>query len=706
MKAAQDIRALAARHGIAPDYIDARGATVDVDGDVLRKLLESMGVGEGRGSSAPSRLPPCLVVTARGGQVAVPFATADTGEVVHWRLTLEDGGVRSGESAIQPVDGRPALLLADVPTGYHRLATEAADHTTSLIVTPGQCWLPDHFATGEKSWGVSLQLYLLRSRRNWGIGDFSDLAQLAGQLGALGCDVLGLNPLHQMFLDEPEQASPYSPSDRQFLNVLNIDVESIAEYAQSDEAQALVASPDFREALQACRAADKVDYSAAAALKLAALRLVHATFLDKAAAERVADYRAFVAEAGQPLHRASLFQALRWHFDREHGHSAAPQNWPEGLRSATAPDVEHFASQQQREIDFLDWLQWIADRQLGAASSEAAAAGMRIGLYRDLAVGCDRGGGELWSDPDAFLKGVLVGAPPDILNPAGQNWGLPPFNPVALTEQGYAPFIRLIRANMRYAGGVRIDHVMGLQRLYCIPDGLAGGAYVSYPIDDLVGILALESHRHRCLVVGEDLGTVPEGFRERMADANILSYRVTFFEQAEGGSYIPPDQYPAIAVAVAGSHDLPTLHSWLSGSDIDLRHSLGLYPSNGETELQQKYRADQKSEFLKALQLPEPVQGRAFADAVHDFLARTNSLLAVTQLDDLLDEVDPVNVPGTSTEHPNWRRKYAVELEELHGHGSVRQGLASLTAGRGPGATRARSETRDSEAPGSGTTSP
>jgi 4-alpha-glucanotransferase len=685
----QGIRELAASHGIAPEYIDARGALVRVETEVLRKLLDSMCVrdAEHRAPIASRALPACLVVKSESGEIAVPFKAATAGERLDWRLTLEDGGSRAGRSLLQRVAASPGtppvVLVPNVPPGYHRLEADGWDGATALIVTPGRCWLPEHFADGEKSWGVSLQVYLLRSQRNWGIGDFSDVALLSEQLGALECDIVGLNPLHQMFLDAPEQASPYSPSDRQFLNVLYVDVERIPEFAQSPEAVALVASTPFQEALQRHRAATHVAYAAANDMKLAALRLVHATFLSQATAERGAEFEAFVAAAGEPLRRSSLFQALRWHFHEKPGYSAAPESWPVSLRAAASvgPDV---SSSHQAEIGFLNWLQWIADLQLAAASQSAAAAGMRIGLYRDLAVGCDRSGGELWSDPDAFLKGALVGAPPDILNPAGQNWGLPPYNPSALTARAYAPFINLIRANMRHAGGLRIDHVMGLQRLYCIPEGSppTDGAYVTYPLDDLIGILALESHRHRCLVVGEDLGTVPDGFRERLAEAHILSYRVTFFEQSESGAYIAADQYPGLAVAVAGSHDLPTLKSWLGGTDIDLKHSLGLYPSADETVSQRRYRADQQAAIFKALALEHPVDYRVFADALHTFLGRTSSLVAMTQLDDLLDEVAPVNVPGTSTEHANWRRKYSVGLEELSQSGLVQGAVAKLKAER------------------------
>ena len=678
------LRERAFEAGIAPEYTDARGQIVEVKDDILHKLLASIGEPQSAsGLSIERSLPACLVLRPKAGQVEVPLPKVTKGQPVSWRLALEDGAVRTGSARISgrsATDDSPRLLLDNVPFGYHCLEVDGFEGSTSLIVTPGRCWLPDHFADGQKSWGVSLQLYLLRSQRNWGIGDFSDLAQLAEQLGAMDCDVLGLNPLHQMFLDEPEQASPYSPTDRQFLNVLNIDVEAIPEFSRSPSTHALVDAPAFRDGLAQCRAVAKVDYAMASALKLEPLLLTYQCFVSEATAERRADFETFVAEAGEPLRRSSVFQALRSHFHEHHSHAAAPETWPEQFRSPKSAAVAEFARTHEAEIGFLNWLQWVADRQLKEASLRAAAAGMRIGLYRDLAVGCDRSGGELWSDPDAFLKGVLVGAPPDILNPAGQNWGLPPFNPASLADRAFAPFINLIRANMRYAGGLRIDHVMGLQRLYCIPEGSSppDGAYVNYPVDDLVGILALESHRHHCLVVGEDLGTVPEGFRERMAEANIFSYRVTFFEQSEDGKYASPHEYPELSVAVAGSHDLPTLTSWLEADDIDLRASLALYPSEDEIRNQRDLRASQKSALFEALNLDGSSHGRAFSDAVHEFLGRTSSILAVAQLDDLLDETAPVNVPGTSTEHANWRRKYAIELEQIALQAGLRAGIDRL----------------------------
>jgi 4-alpha-glucanotransferase len=299
---------------------------------------------------------------------------------------------------------------------------------------------------------------------------------------------------------------------------------------------------------------------------------------------------------------------------------------------------------------------------------------MAVGLYRDLAVGADRAGAETWANAAAVVSGAHVGAPPDIYNPAGQNWGLPPFHPRALREEEYASFIQLVRANMRHAGGLRIDHVMGLQHLYWVPEGQkpATGAYVRYPIEDLIGILALESHRQHCLIIGEDLGTVPEGFRERMAESNILSYRVLFFEQEEKTSaFLPPRVYPTLALAVVGSHDLPTFRGWWEGRDLDLKERLGLFLDPAEAPRQRQARECDRSQLLRALRHEGllPPDGDpdipTLARAAHAFLARTPSVLAMAQIDDLTDEADPVNVPATSDEHPNWRRRLSVTLEEL-----------------------------------------
>jgi 4-alpha-glucanotransferase len=681
---------LAAHFGVEPGYRDARGDDHVTTPVTQRRLLGAMGVdadtesaaaislsaAQSAGGSSP--LPAVLVVRSSDGRCAVNLESPGKAGQIAWRVELEYGGQRSGVAkAPSEVHAKTAglqktlrLELGELPWGYHRLHLPEFEASATLVVTPGKCWLPESFHQGIGLWGIAAQLYLLRSERNWGIGDFADLQQFAELSAERGCQMIGLNPLHQMILDSPEQASPYSPLTRLYLNVLYIAVPEAPGYTGATALHELIESDEFQTRLAACRATANVDYSGVVGLKLEALRILHNVFI-KSAPEDRRSFETFRDENFVSLHRTSIFQALRQHFKAE---DSDWHNWPTEYRDAESEAVKRFAEEHAEEIGFLDWLQWVADRQLANAAETAKKAGMAIGLYRDLAVGCDRSGAETWTNPDAFLAGAQVGAPPDIFNPAGQNWGLPPFHPKALREEAYRSFIELIRANMRHAGGLRIDHVMGLQHLYCIPESCnpSEGAYVGYALDDLVGILALESQRHRCLVVGEDLGTVPDGFREKMTDANILSYRVLFFEQDwDDGGFLPPEDYPRLALAVAGSHDLPTLVGWWEGRDIDLKERLGLYPSKDEPPSQRERREQDRTSILEAFRKEGLLQGQGdisteqFAIATHEFLARSGSMLVLPQLDDLFAEPDQVNVPATSLENPNWRRKYRVALEEM-----------------------------------------
>ena len=680
--------ALAAAYGIEAEFRDARGDIKRATDATKRALLAALGISTTDEASAQRRLddderarwsrplPPVIVgrdeiafdailpVLATAVALTVTF---ENGEARRMQVTLRDDAADERRAIDGQTFARRRVSIEDAfPVGYHRLTLESPAAEAALIVAPSRCWLPPDLARGARTWGIALQLYLLRSAHNWGIGDFGDLERLVTLLADRGADVIGLNPLHGLFVDEPENASPYSPASRLLLNVLNIDANAVPGFASCATVQARIAEPQFQARLAAAREAAWVDYTQVVDLKLPVLRALFAEWARDDAA-----FAAFVREGGETLQRSCLFQALHQVF-LERDAVRDWREWPAQAHDPSSPWIAEFAREHRDDVDFFLWLQWIADTQLARAAQ--AAAPMRIGLFRDLAVGADPGGAETWTNQHVIAGEATVGAPPDIHNPRGQDWGLPPFHPHRLREEGYRSFIELVRANMRHAGAIRIDHAMALQHLYWIPRGAAppDGAYVSYPLDDLVAILALESHRNQCLVIGEDLGTVPEGFRERMAAAGILSYRVLFFEtDPRTGAFLEPEQYPELALAVLGSHDLPTLRAWWEAYDIDLKAKLGLYPSpEHERELREQ-RTRERDALCDAIRDQGLLTSKGAMTeetlfrAAHAYLGRTKALLAMAQLDDLSFEVEPVNVPATQDEHANWRRRLSVPLEAL-----------------------------------------
>jgi 4-alpha-glucanotransferase len=410
-----------------------------------------------------------------------------------------------------------------------------------------------------------------------------------------------------------------------------------------------------------------VNYTAVAEMKLKMLRLVHSYFKAAAGTERKRALQAFAQRGGESLRQFCAFQAMRLEND---GNAAGHPL--DGLPAADSPRFIEFAVSRQEQIEFLIWAQWMADSQLSEAARHAEANGIRLGLYRDLAVGSSASGAEVWSNPDTVVRQAHAGAPPDIVNPAGQDWNLPPFHPRALREAAYAPFIELVRANMRYSGALRIDHAIGLQHLYWVPAGQKPdhGAYVTYPFDDLVGILALESQRNHCLIIGEDLGTVPAGFSRKLNERGILSNRVLHFEQdPEFGRFSLPEEYPSLALASIATHDLATLKGWWLGDDIAIREEHHLYPDPLEAERQRGIRQKEKRNLLAALRLEglEPREDNEFNSlcrAVYSFLARSHAAIVMLELENLTGEKSQTNLPGSVT-YPNWRRRYTKSLEEL-----------------------------------------
>jgi 4-alpha-glucanotransferase len=520
---------------------------------------------------------------------------------------------------------------------------------------------------GRREWALAVQLYALRSRRNWGHGDFTDLAQLIALAGKRGAAGIGLNPLHALFIDRAEEASPYAPNSRLFLNPLYIDVEAIAEFPG-------LAAAGLTDAVEALRATETVAYARVAAAKLHGLRLAYDRFRRRAGAARRDDFAAYRAEQGEALLCFACFEVLRRRY-------AEPwPQWPEPWRKPTRAQLDEFHAAHAVECGFHEFMQWVADRQLASCVAAARRAGMPIGLYADLAVGIDPHGADAWSQQDAVLAGVSMGAPPDEYNPQGQDWGLAPLNPHALAEGDFASVRQLMRAAMRHAGAVRLDHVLGLNRVFMVPRGLpaAQGAYMHFPFQQLLRVIAEESLACRCIVVGEDLGTVPEHFRDTVARWGLWGYRVVLFEREHDGRFKPPEAYPAEAVATFNTHDMPSFRGWLSGHDLVVKRGIGVDP--GESDEARAWA----QQMLRAM-LTESAGAYAPDDfaAVATFLGTTPSRLAVVALDDVAGVLEQINIPGTVTQHPNWRRKLPMMIEELDRHaGFARVAEAFAKAGR------------------------
>jgi len=540
------------------------------------------------------------------------------------------------------------------------------------------CYLPEWLEAG-RAWGLAIQLYQLRSARNWGIGDFADLAALARMAAAEGADFIGLNPLHALFLADPARRSPFSPSNRRFLNPLYIAVDELPSF---DPACVLA------DALAAVRATELVDYPAVTALKLGALGCLWQT-----APGDLDELARFRAAGGEALERHARFEAISARMTAE-GHGPGWPRWPEELQDPDSPAVTAFAARHADEIGFHAWLQWLADRQLSAARSAAFDAGTRIGLYLDFAVGEVPDGSSAWSDRQVTVPGVHVGAPPDYFSAAGQDWELAPLSPVAIDATDAAPFRAVIDAATQRAGALRIDHAMALWQLFLMPAGAtpAEGTYVRFPIDAMLTALAEASRANGTVIIGEDLGNVPEGFRDVMESARILSYRILLFERDETG-FIAPDVYPRNALVCLSTHDLPTLQGWWRGDDMSLRAEHGLIAPEAAADQAAARDVERRNllgDLVAAGLITADAARRADLDtapaaivtAVHRHLARTPSRLFAVRLEDLAGERAPVNLPGTVDEYPNWRRKLSVALEDLPGHRLWRDIAAEVRAER------------------------
>ncbi len=651
---------LAKAVGLATSYTDIGGIRHEVSATSLRALLEGLGY-----VASDSGIREALAVfeAKRTTELAPPAVAsfepmpprlelnpqALTGDALEWTLAgegMETGG-RIATADLDIDGGKPLLALPPLSPGYYKLSLRSGANTaeTLLVRASEKAWLPDKPARG---YGLSIQLYEQIGPTSIGLGDFTDLAGLGEAAGAMGAATLGINPLHALFLAAPERVSPYSPSSRLALNPLYLDVRRLP--GIDDALRARFEKPAFLARVRALNAGTLIDYAAASAEKLSLARAAFEGFRRSGGDTAFDEFR---SRASRGIVNWARFETLTIEFGTDLG------TWPAVLRDPESKELERFLAKRQDAYDFHIWLQWQADVQLETAARRARDAGLRIGLYHDLALGADPAGAEVWAGRNDFATALAVGAPPDPLNPRGQNWGFPPLHPQRLVERQLATFIELVRANLHHAGALRIDHVLGLNRLFVIPPGAtpADGAYLRYPLDLMLAVIALESNRARCVVVGEDLGTVPEGLRARLSERGILSLRLLYFEHTETGQPVAPEQYPREALATIGTHDVVPLPGWWRGEDLARMDRLDLWPSEEAKAAAHAARPTERDAlregFLRAGLAG--TEAEPPAAAAYRWLARTPSRLLAIQPEDALEIADPVNVPGTTVEEPNWR---------------------------------------------------
>ena len=573
------------------------------------------------------------------------------------------------------------IKLPQLACGYYTLSAESGGKScfVRLIVAPESVYQPKLLANGGQMNGLTMHLYSLRSERNWGIGDFTDLLNLMKYAAEKKLDFVGINPLHALFTSKPAFASPYSPSSREWLNPIYLDVEKVGAFTYNEQLKNWLAQPKIRQRIAALRITETVTYTAVWACKRDALHMAFNAFEQdtcEAAENERAAFEAFVLEKGKALQGFGLFEALDQYYSRPG--QVGWQSWPSEFHQPDGEAVEKFARSHEREIRFYMWLQWLCAEQLREVNQAAAEYGVKLGIYGDLAVGVARGSADTWLNRQDYCMDLSVGAPPDPLGPTGQNWDLPPLNPLMLKHTGYEKFAHLLRENMSLYGVLRIDHVMALCRLWWVLNGKTAdfGAYVHYDAEVMFAILALESQRNRCVIIGEDLGTVPDEARHLLNRYQVFSYKVMYFSKGWNGFQLP-EEYPEQAITVISTHDVAPLAGYWTGKDLDTMFKLGTLPDAAAFQTALDEREHDKADLLDKLKetgcLGADVQMPAKADetllaALHKYGALSRSKLYAVQLENLLGVIDNLNVPGVTEGYPNWAQKMPVSLEDFLQH--------------------------------------
>jgi 4-alpha-glucanotransferase len=651
----QTLRELAAAAGIETAWRDVHGREQVVSEDSLRAVLAAIGLPAATDADIDSSF---ATLRQERGHNILPLITADVGRPIPlsgdsgpYRITLESGEIVDGFAVLH--EGLLHLPAVRQP-GYHRL--EFNDTTTTIAVAPPRAFTLDDAAGGAKLFGLAVQLYSLRRHGDGGIGDFGALEEFVRHATAQGVDAVAISPVHAQFSADITRYGPYAPSNRAALNVLHI-----AQHTDVPEE-------------------DLIDWPRSAARKLANLRESFKHFHDHAALE------AFRAEAGMGLENHAVFEALAEVLTQQNPAALDYRTWPAAYQDPANPAVARFREESAQAVRFHAYLQYRADLGLAGAQAAAKAGGAKIGLIADLAVGTDHAGSASWSRQDEVLRGLEIGAPPDLINREGQSWGITAFSPRGLRNSGFSAFIDMLRHALRHAGGVRIDHVMGLARLWVIPLGAKSseGAYLRMPEADLMRLVVLESQRHRAVILGEDLGTLPYGFGPKLNEAGIAGLRVMWFER-EGQKFNPPSHWTKTAVAMTTTHDLPTVTGWWEGNDIAWRDRLNM--AGDDAAAREKDRVALWQAFrdsgAAAAAMPDAGDGQAASYAACAHLGAAACTLALLPIEDALSLPEQPNLPGTTTEHPNWRRRLPGDAAAIFGREDVMARLKVLKQARG-----------------------
>ena len=704
------IQALARVFGIEQEYTDNWGRVFKTSPSIMRNILETKGV----------RLDPGLLSTAH--QVVTLTEGSIPSQVpIHMDLTqsfldelrkdglvtvtLQESGIAlmsrpiNNSSMVEEFDKETGLALVPVPVpdnlaiGDHRFLVTVHSETSTysvtleIIVGPAKAYTPRLMEDGQKIVGIAVSLYGVRSETNWGVGDFTDLERIIDwAVDDLGAHFVGLNPLHALFNTCPYNCSPYMPSSRTFCNLIYIDVAKAASRISEKVAHGILNDPSIQETSRKLRESELVDYEGVSSLKIKALRLIFDQFRGASGSPDIkaaySEFERYIELGGESLNRFATFCVLRDFFLAKSPELRSWMTWPEDFQHPGSEDVQRFRERNTVEIMFHEFIQWVCESQLADAQRYALRKGMLVGLYHDLALAVDPDGADSWSTQEYFVRGFSVGAPPDAFAPEGQDWGFQPPNSHQVRMSGFAPFRNSLRAGCKHGGALRIDHVMQIHHLFWIPRGQSAsyGVYVKDFEEDLLNVLAMESATNHTMVVGEDLGTLPFNFRERLIDRGIYSYRVFYFERDENFNQAPYFNYPAGALVSLSTHDLPTFSGFWQGLDIDERLAIGRIKPEEEIAARSE-RTTQKAKIIERLVsdgvLPPEVAHRAWEStvptdelhtAVLSFIFRTPCRLAIISLEDLFGDVRQQNLPGTTIERPNWVTKTRFTVEELKSH--------------------------------------